>query len=295
MSKNLKDQYAALADMGFLPDTEGRVWCGPFKHKLRKKEKHKDVKSPCTTICFYPIGSKNVRLLGVAISSRNIQDINRLAYFKNVLQAKKHTAKAPSLWETKEIHIDTKGEKRICSITPTAAWPFDGRPCHEFLVAESIKSASETGGTNGLANLTAYLGDMATASIVALDPSWLMKLAKCVEVLKKQEASKPEMEKASMRRVVVMKALEALCFEFKVPPTKQELRFRSDKISAGMKCTCPKGRKRPKACKCCVDPLGAKAARNNGALGMDDKQFTRELINPLGLYWLPEASHNRRK
>jgi hypothetical protein len=265
-------QYATLEAMGFKPDSEGRVWCG----------KPKTPSGPCTTICFYPIAiglkGKSVHKLSVNITSRSIEDTNRLLYFK-ALQPKKHSPTAPRLWDTKEVHINQDGKEEIRIITPTAAWPFHGRPSHEFLVIESIKATADSGDIHHeLAGLKAHLADLVTASIVALDPSGLVKLAKCVEALKALEHAQPEAERASQRRKIVMSALQALAIEFRVPPTKQELRFRADKISAGME----------------NDPLGAKKPTNSGRLGMDDKQFTRDLLNPLGLHWLPEASHDRR-
>jgi len=270
--KKLKNHYTALANMGYLPDPEGRVWCGPYKHKLRDKERLKDTKSPCTHICFHPSGGKGVRPFGVTITSSDLKNINRLAYVKTRLVAKRASSKTPSIWHTTETHINKDGRRVTREIPPSSQWPFGGRPCHEFLLAESVRINPEA------ADLRDHLAEMTAFAITALDSTTFTRLAKSVEVLKRLEEAQVEEETASRRRSIVMTALQALALEFQVPPTKQELRFRADKISAGMK----------------GDPLGAKVPRHGGKKGMDDKQFTRELINPLGLHWLPEADHNRR-
>lgn len=266
-------QYTALAAMGFTADKEGMVWCGSPKKR----------NGPCTTVCFYPMtlklkGKKTVTQLHPKVLSRSIADTNRLLYFK-LLQPKKHSPNAPRLWDTEERFIDEEGRESVRKLEPTVPWPFPGRPSHDFLVVESVKRFTEAGDQHQeLDALKEYLADIVTTSIVALDPAAIVRLGKCVEALKTLENAQPEAERAAQRRKIVMSALQALAMEFRVPPTKQELRFRADKLSAGME----------------NDPLGAKKATNSGRLGMDDKQFTRDLLNPLGLHWLPEASHNRR-
>ena len=255
-------QYTALAAMGFTPDAEGMVWCG----------RAKNIDGPCTTVCFYPmtreVKGKKVLQLHPTITSRAIADINRLLYFK-LLQPKKHSANAPRLWDTEERFIDGEGCESMRKLEPTAQWPFLGRPSHDFLVVESVKGAADAGDSHKeLAALKEYLADIVTASIVTLDPSPIVRLGKCVEALKELQNSKVEEEKASQRRNAVMGAFRVLCLELRHPPTKQLLREK-----AGLK---------------------VEGGRSGTKKEMDDKQFTREFIKPLGLHWLPEADHNRR-
>ena len=255
-------QYATLAAMGFTPDANGWVLCG----KAQKTD------GPCTTVCFYPmtfeVKGKKVLQLHPTVTSRAITDTNRLHYFK-LLQPKKYSPNAPRLWDTEERFIDGEGRESVRKLEPTAQWPFHGRPSQDFLVVESIKGVADTGDPHQeLATLKEYLADIVTASIVTLDPSPIVRLGKCVEALKELQDNKIEAEKTSQRRNAVMNAFRVLCLELRHPPTKQQLREK-----AGLK---------------------VEGGRPGSKKEMDDKQFTREFINALGLHWLPEADHNRR-
>lgn len=256
-------QYTALAAMGFTADKEGMVWCGSPKKS----------NGPCTAVCFYPMtlelkGKKTVTQLHPKVLSRSIADTNRFLYFKRLLP-KKHSPNAPRLWDTEERFIDEEGRESVRKLEPTVQWPFPGRPSHDFLVVESVKRVTEAGDQHQeLDALKEYLADIVTASIVALDPAAIVRLGKCVEALKEMQKNKIEAEKASQRRIAVMDAFQNLCLELRHPPTKQQLRE-----SAG---------------------LQVEGGKPGTKKEMDDKQFTREFINPLGLHWLPEADHNRR-
>lgn len=262
----LELQYAALAAIGFTADAKGRVWCGSPKK----------TDGPCTTVCFSPEnrrmrGKKAVTQLYPMVSSRAIADTNRLLYFK-LLQPKKHSPNAPRLWDSEEHCLDEHGKVSIRPIEPTQQWPFHGRPSHDFMMVEDIfvrlKNRPITRDSREQVEWTKQdFADMIEFAICNLDPSPIIRLEKCVEVLKKMEDARPELEKQSLRRNAVMEALQALCTECRVPPTKQALRDKAGlKVEGGR--------------------LGTKKE-------MDDKQFTREFINPLGLHWLPEAYSKR--
>jgi hypothetical protein len=220
-------QYDKLAKLGFNPDEKGRVWCGT------PKSGHQGF-IPCSSVFFVP---RQGNLVPIFLN-QSVDELNRVSRFRTS-QPKKHTPKAPSLWDAE-----------------------NGRPSLDFLIVDSIhKNPEEEWGRDELARIVAD-------AIARLDPAPVQRIISSIEALTEKSAKKSKPDKQGKRRVAVLESFQSLCWELRHPPTKEQLRNR-----AGLK----------------VEGVKKGTWKN-----MDDRQFTREFINPLGLHWLPEADKNRR-
>jgi len=243
--ETFREAYARLAALGFLPDETCSVVCPEHLHSFSDGKtgwRNKGMKPaqgdpdrkpyPTTTVSFSP--SARGKLVPT-FTFKNIEAINAIDHLRRI-QPKKHSRKSPSLWDQP-----------------------NNRPAWEYLLADNARTLIATGETGEeMEQARARLAEICIRSIADLDPSPLVKLARCVEALKEMTTEKIEAARQSERRNKVMETFQMLCIKMQCPPSKGYLR----------------------------ECVGLKNYGNE----FDEKQFTRELLNPLGLHWLPKVT-----